>query len=38
MSFLYVTFGAVLSVGFWAKPLITNATIARKDAATVLHP
>lgn len=38
MSFLYVTFGAVLSVGFWAKPLITNATIARKDAATVLSP
>jgi FHS family L-fucose permease-like MFS transporter len=38
MSFLYVTFGAVLSVGFWAKPLITNATIARKDAAPALHP
>jgi len=24
---LYVTFGCVLSVGFWAKPLINNATI-----------
>jgi fucose permease len=29
MIFLYVTFGFVLSVGFWAKPLITNATISR---------
>jgi fucose permease len=27
MCFLYLTFGCVLSVGFWAKPLITNATI-----------
>jgi fucose permease len=25
MSFLYVTFGFVLSVGFWARPLINNA-------------
>ena len=32
MSFLYVTFGCVLSVGFWAKPLITNATIRAKKA------
>jgi fucose permease len=29
MTFLYVTFGFVLSVGFWARPLITNATISR---------
>jgi MFS transporter, FHS family, L-fucose permease len=34
LAFLYLTFGAVLSVGFWAKPLITNATISRKDAST----
>jgi MFS transporter, FHS family, L-fucose permease len=27
MTFLYVTFGFVLSVGFWARPLITNATV-----------
>ncbi len=27
MTFLYLTFGFVLSVGFWARPLITNATI-----------
>jgi MFS transporter, FHS family, L-fucose permease len=33
MAFLYVTFGFVLSVGFWAKPLISNATIARKRAS-----
>src|SRR5579872_5168133 len=33
MAFLYVTFGCVLSVGFWAKPLITNATIGAKKAA-----
>jgi fucose permease len=30
MSFLYLTFGCVLSVGFWAKPLINNATILQK--------
>jgi MFS transporter, FHS family, L-fucose permease len=27
MSFLYLTFAMVLSVGFWAKPLINNATL-----------
>lgn len=27
MCFLYLTFGCVLSVGFWARPLISNATI-----------
>jgi fucose permease len=27
MSFLYLTFGCVLSVGFWANPIITNATV-----------
>jgi fucose permease len=26
MMFLYVTFGCVLSVGLWARPLIANAT------------
>lgn len=29
MLFLYVTLGMVLSVGFWARPLISNATIGR---------
>ena len=36
MIFLYFTFGIVLSVGFWAKPLIGNATIDRKKS-TVLN-
>jgi len=29
MMFLYLTFSVVLSVGFWAKPLVPNATIRR---------
>jgi len=28
MLFLYLTFGFVLSVGVWARPLIANATRA----------
>ena len=32
VAFLYVTFVCVLSVGFWAKPLITNATVSFKKA------
>jgi fucose permease len=32
MMFLYLTFGCVLSVGLWAKPIITNATIGAKTA------
>ena len=27
IAFLYLTFGVVLSVGFWAKPIIRNATV-----------
>lgn len=35
MMFLYVTFGYVLSIGFWARPLITNKTISfRKSDQT----
>jgi FHS family L-fucose permease-like MFS transporter len=30
MMFLYLTFGYMLSIGFWAKPLITNETIFDK--------
>jgi FHS family L-fucose permease-like MFS transporter len=30
MMFLYLTFGCVLSVGLWARPIITNATFARQ--------
>ncbi|HUX45766.1 MAG TPA: sugar MFS transporter [Terracidiphilus sp.] len=31
MTFLYLTFGCVLSVGLWSKPIITNATFARAE-------
>lgn len=30
VAFLYLTFACVLSVGFWAKPLISNATVSFK--------
>ncbi len=33
IAFLYLTFGCVLSVGFWAKPIITNATVSLKKTA-----
>jgi MFS transporter, FHS family, L-fucose permease len=32
LAFLYLTFGVVLSVGFWARPLINNATMNLKKA------
>jgi MFS transporter, FHS family, L-fucose permease len=32
LMFLYFTLGSVLSVGFWARPLILNATIGAKPA------
>lgn len=32
MMFLYLTFGWVLCVSFWAKPLITNETLRNKKA------
>ncbi|MDP9160314.1 MAG: MFS transporter [Acidobacteriota bacterium] len=28
VAFLYLTYGFILTVGFWAKPLITNATLS----------
>jgi MFS transporter, FHS family, L-fucose permease len=31
MCFLYLTMGFILSIGFWAKPLITNKTINLRD-------
>jgi FHS family L-fucose permease-like MFS transporter len=34
LAFLYLTFGCVLSVGFWAKPIISNATISLKKVMT----
>ncbi len=36
MAFLYITFGFVLSVGFWARPLVGNATIL--PASEAAHP
>jgi MFS transporter, FHS family, L-fucose permease len=30
LAFLYFTFACVLSVGFWAKPIIANATVSLK--------
>lgn len=32
VAFLYLTFGCVLSVGFWARPIISNARIDLKKA------
>lgn len=32
VSFLYLTFGFVLAVGFWARPIISNATVRLKKA------
>ena len=32
-SFLYLTFACVLSVGFWAKPIISNATVTVRKTA-----
>jgi MFS transporter, FHS family, L-fucose permease len=34
MAFLYLTFGCVLSVGFWAKPIISNATLRTAKEST----
>jgi MFS transporter, FHS family, L-fucose permease len=33
LAFLYITFGVVLSVGFWARPIISNATISLNKAS-----
>ncbi len=35
MTFLYVTFGCVLSVGFWARPIISNATFGKEPEKSV---
>lgn len=32
VAFLYLTFACVLSVGFWARPLVSNATVSFKKA------
>jgi FHS family L-fucose permease-like MFS transporter len=35
MTFLYLTFGCVLSVGLWSRPIITNATFGAKPQNAV---
>jgi fucose permease len=35
MLFLYLTMGFILSIGFWAKPLIKNVTIAQRKREAV---
>jgi FHS family L-fucose permease-like MFS transporter len=37
MLVLYVTFGCVGSIGFWARPIITNATIRRESPKEVVQ-
>jgi MFS transporter, FHS family, L-fucose permease len=37
MMFLYVTFGWVLGVSFWARPLIANATLRQKNVPESRH-
>lgn len=32
LCFLYLTLGYILSISFWARPLIANKTILRKRA------
>jgi FHS family L-fucose permease-like MFS transporter len=38
MMFLYLTLGYILSIGFWAKPLISNETIREKRNAARISP
>ncbi len=37
LAFLYVTFGFLLSVGFWARPMINNATIRSKKGVAEVN-
>ncbi len=37
MLVLYVTFGCILSIGFWARPLVSNALLGAKPADLPLH-
>lgn len=37
MLFLYLTFGCILSVGFWAKPIINNATLRSKPTESIAN-
>jgi hypothetical protein len=33
MLVLYVTFGCVLLLGFWAKPIISNKIVGKREVA-----
>ncbi|MBZ5858269.1 sugar MFS transporter [Flavihumibacter profundi] len=35
MLFIYLTMGYILSIGFWARPIVTNKTISRKKKEAV---
>lgn len=35
---LYLTFGYVLSVGFWARPLVSNALLSGRDGTAATKP
>lgn len=37
MGFLYLTFSCVLIVGFWAKPIISNATIGSRTPIMITN-
>jgi len=37
MFFLYITMGYILSIGFWAKPIIKNKTIFDKKEINIVH-
>jgi FHS family L-fucose permease-like MFS transporter len=32
--FLFITLGYILSIGFWARPLISNATVSLRKKKT----
>ena len=35
MMFLYLTYGCVLSVGLWARPIVTNATFGKQRESAI---
>jgi hypothetical protein len=37
MILLYATLGYILSIGFWAKPLIDNATMTLREVGAAVR-
>ncbi|ULQ52668.1 MFS transporter [Flavihumibacter fluvii] len=35
MLFIYITMGYILSIGFWARPIVTNKTISRRKKESI---